>query len=307
MVDILLATYNGETYLKEQIESILKQTYEEWILYIRDDGSKDNTIKAVKRYVDKYPEKIKFIEDNKSSLGAKMNFGELIKCSKNDYCMFCDQDDFWLPNKIEITLLKMRELEEKYGKEEPILIHTDLKVVDENLNIINNSFWKYMNLNYKKNNLNFMITQNIVTGCTMMINKSLVDVVEDIPTECYMHDWWIGLVASVFGKIDSVNEGTILYRQHYNNEIGAKKENIINMLTNKIRNRSKVVIFESEIKQMKKFFDIYNDKLNGNYETLIKDFISIRSKGAIERRIILIKNRIFHNDIIINIKNIIFI
>lgn len=307
MIDILLATYNGEKYLSEQIESIINQTYKEWILYIRDDGSKDNTINIVKRYVEMHPKKIKFIEDNKSSLGAKMNFAELIRYSKNDYCMFCDQDDFWLPNKIEITFLKMKEVEEIYGKKEPILIHTDLKVVDENLNTINNSFWGYMNLNYKKSSLNYMITQNMITGCTMMINKSLVDVVEVIPSESYMHDWWIGLVASVFGKIDIVDEGTILYRQHNNNEIGAKKERPINMLINKMKSRTKVVIFESEIRQMKKFFDIYNEKLNNNYEKLIKEFISIRSKNAIERKSILIKNRIFHNDIIINIKNIIFI
>ena len=136
MIDILMATYNGGKYISEQINSILNQTYKEWTLYIRDDGSKDNTVDIIDDYCKKYPGKIIRIKDDKLGLGAKLNFSELMKYSKSNYCMFADQDDVWLNTKIEDTMNKMIEAENIHGKETPILVHTDLKVVDGNLNII---------------------------------------------------------------------------------------------------------------------------------------------------------------------------
>ena len=140
MVDILMATYNGELYLEEQIKSIIKQSYKNWILYIRDDGSKDNTLKIINRYTYKYPDKIKLIADDRGNLGSNMNFKELMQYSKNEYCMFCDQDDVWLEDKIKLSLDKIKKLENKYGKNTPILVHTDLKVVNEKLDEISESF-----------------------------------------------------------------------------------------------------------------------------------------------------------------------
>ena len=100
MVDILMATYNGGKYIAEQIDSILNQNYNDWKLYIRDDGSKDNTVNIVKEYIEKYPDKIILIEDGRRNLGPKLNFGELLKISKSEYCMFCDHDDVWMEDKV---------------------------------------------------------------------------------------------------------------------------------------------------------------------------------------------------------------
>ena len=117
---ILMATYNGEEFIREQINSILNQTYKNWKLIIHDDGSTDNTVDIIKEYTKKYPNKIILIEDNIKCNGAKENFSHLIKIAyKNfnfDYILFSDQDDIWLPNKIEVSLSKIQEMENKFGK-----------------------------------------------------------------------------------------------------------------------------------------------------------------------------------------------
>lgn len=244
-IEILMATYNGENYLSEQIESLLDQTYENWILLIRDDGSKDSTVDIIKIYEKKYPMKIKLLIDGKKGLGAKNNFLELLKNSKENYIMFCDQDDVWLPNKIEITLEKM--LKEEKGA---TLVHTDLKVVNKNLKIINDSFWKFQNLNPKRKQYNYLIVQNNITGCTMMLNKELVNLLKiNFPFQNgIMHDWIIGIIASLKGKIEYLNEPTILYRQHGKNDIGAKKYNLIYFLEKFLKNRKEIKLKNEQVK-----------------------------------------------------------
>ena len=135
MVEILLATYNGKKYLKQQLDSLLNQTFEDFKIIIRDDSSKDKTMDIIMEYKEKYPEKIKVIEDDVKCGSSVSNFMQLIKHATAPYIMFCDQDDYWLPNKIEISLKKMRQ--EENDKNKPILIYTDYKVVDSNLNSIN--------------------------------------------------------------------------------------------------------------------------------------------------------------------------
>lgn len=228
-VYILMATYNGEKYISEQIDSLLNQTYRNWKLIIHDDNSKDKTVEIAKRYESKYPNKIKVIDDNISNGGAKENFTYLLNNIDDDfdYIMFCDQDDVWLENKIELTLNKMIDIE-KINTNKPILIHTDLKVVDEKLNIISESMFKYqkLNLNNQKN-IKSISMENIITGCTMMLNKQLVLKSKDIPKEAIMHDWWIAIVTlKENGTIEFVDKATILYRQHELNTIGSKKVNL---------------------------------------------------------------------------------
>ena len=265
MVDILMATYNGEKYIKEQIESILNQTYKDWILYIRDDGSKDNTKSIINDYCKRYPKKIIHVKDNKVGLGAKLNFAELMKYSKSEYCMFADQDDVWLNTKIEDTMNKMIDAEHIHGKKIPILVHTDLKVVDGNLNIINESFWKYQNLNKDNKSLNTLLVQNNITGCTMMMNKSLVKLGVKVPKDCIMHDWWVGLIASGLGKIYTVDKPTMLYRQHGNNEVGAHKYNSIQFIRKKAKNIDKInKRIDEGILQASAFYDHYRKKIKYN-------------------------------------------
>jgi glycosyltransferase involved in cell wall biosynthesis len=223
MIDILLATYNGEKYLTQQIDSIITQTYKDWQLLIRDDLSTDNTVNIIKNYTCKYPDKIRLIEDNKRHLGLAQNFGTLLKLAQSEYIMFCDQDDIWLPNKIELTLNTMKAAGQTWPNT-PLLVHTDLKVVDETLMPIAESFWKLHRISPESDcQLKKIIYRNIVTGCTVMINKKAKEISMPFPPEARIHDWWIALNVVKYGKIIHIAMPTVLYRQHIANLIGAKK------------------------------------------------------------------------------------
>lgn len=290
-VDILLATYNGEKYLEKQIESILNQNYCNWKLIIRDDLSEDLTLKIIQRYVNNYRPQIDLINNQNSRLGASKNFSKLLTYSDAEYIMFCDQDDVWLPNKIDITLKKMLAMEELYGKDKCLLVHTDLKVVDSNLNSISNSFWKYQNLNPKQGNyLRRLLVQNVVTGCSMTINKPLKDILLTIPPEAIMHDWWIALVAATFGKIDYVDAPTVLYRQHNKNDTGARKWGF-KYIFSRANNLDKIQkYFTQTILQAEKFLDIYQDKLDRESLDIVKTYCNLNRYGFLEKRFLLIKN-----------------
>jgi glycosyltransferase involved in cell wall biosynthesis len=225
-ISILLSTYNSESFLKEQIESILNQTITDWILYIRDDGSSDNTVSIIQKYCLDY-ENIIYVKDDLHNLGAKNSFIKLLTDIDSTYYMFCDHDDVWLPFKIERTLLKMKETESLHPNK-PILIFTDLKVVDANLNLINSSLWTYQKTDpqHSKNTYSLSIA-NPVTGCTIMINKKAKEVSLPMSPKSLMHDLWIALNVSKYGFIDFVPEPTMLYRQHRVNVIGAKETNFM--------------------------------------------------------------------------------
>jgi glycosyltransferase involved in cell wall biosynthesis len=222
-IDILLATYNGQKYLREQIDSILSQSNQDWQLVIRDDKSLDDTLSIIKDYLARYPDKIKLIEDNGCHLGAKLNFQCLLEHSTAEYIMFCDQDDVWLPQKIDITLNAMKVAEKNFHNK-PIMIHSDLVVVDANLKKVASSLWTYQKVVPSKNDdLNRIILQNVATGCTIMINSKAKDVSLPIPEEAVMHDWWIALKVAQYGKILHIPKQLVLYRQHTGNLVGAKK------------------------------------------------------------------------------------
>jgi len=221
-IDIVLAAYNGEQYLDKQIQSILNQTYSHWRLIIRDDKSTDNTPEVINRYAKRYPDNIVVMTDFFHNLGVCGNFGKLLEHSTAGYTMFCDQDDVWLPRKIELTFAKMHGMEKTHGKDMPLLVYTDMKVVDDNLNVLSDSFWHHQIFNPDiGRSLSRFLVSNVATGCTVMINKKLRELVTPLPQDAMMHDWWAGLVAVALGKSDYVDEATVMYRQHAANVVGA--------------------------------------------------------------------------------------
>ena len=301
---VLLSTYNGEKYLKEQLNSLFSQTYKDFEIIARDDVSSDKTLEILKSY------DVKIIESTQN-LGAKKSFSTLLEYalqnSDSEYFMFCDQDDVWNHNKIEKTLAKMKELEAFYGNEKPLLIHTDLEVVDENLGTISNSMWEYEYILPKCNSFNRLLIQNTVTGCTMMINRKLALKSLDIPKEAIMHDWWIGLVASYFGKIGYINASTIKYRQHGNNTIGAKGHKInilrhtLGLLLSLIKRNSEYIThMQINIFQAEGFLKIFELELDENTKKLLIDFSKIEQKSFLKRRNILIKYKLLKQGFIRN-------
>lgn len=221
-LSILLATYNSQRFLEEQLESLYQQTIQEWVLYIRDDGSTDDTLKIINNFQQKHSN-IKLLTDSNVGLGAMKSFLKLLEYVESDYYMFCDHDDVWLPNKIEVSLKNLIQAELDHpGK--PIIVHTDLKVVDASLKVINTSFWKMSAIKPTViGNKKLIQVFNCVTGCTMIFNNNVKKITFPYVDEAPMHDWWIALqTLKNEGVIKHINTATILYRQHGNNEVGAR-------------------------------------------------------------------------------------
>lgn len=218
-IEVLMATYNGEKYLKEQIESILNQTYENIKLIISDDCSQDGTRDILKEYENNDRVKLIFQEKN---LGYIKNFEFLLSQVQEEYYMLSDQDDIWKPEKIEksIKTLKTREADLVFG---------DLEVVDENLNTIYPSFNNYMKLTKKIESFEFEVElnylYNCITGCTVLSRRKFIKDIIPIPNKSkyVAHDHWMGLIISTKGKLVYMPEKLIKYRQHGDNEIGTEK------------------------------------------------------------------------------------
>lgn len=221
LITILLATYNGEKYLEDQLQSLLNQTYSDWQLVIRDDNSSDNTPAILERYQREHPDKITIIPNNGINLGSVLNFNALLTFAQDaEYIMLCDQDDKWMPDKIEDTLTAMLQLEAQHSSAQPLMIFTDFLYVDEQLQMIPSKKDFHIAQLFPVR-FAHLLAQNHIYGCTMMINKALTRMVLPIPKEAENHDHWIALVASVFGSIQYVNKQTILYRQHNRNISGS--------------------------------------------------------------------------------------
>jgi glycosyltransferase involved in cell wall biosynthesis len=285
-VAICMATYNGEQYLREQIDSILRQTYENWVLFIRDDHSTDRTPEIIQKYSAEYPEKIIQITDPSLAGGsAKQNFASVLAWvrGKHDffYFMFADQDDVWLDTKIEKSLHLMWQ-KEPCGL--PLLVHTDLQVVDQDRKILGDSFFAYRALDPKVSDLRHLLIQNNVTGCTMLWNKALNDMLDLQSEAIAMHDWWIALAACTFGKILCLEEPTILYRQHANNVVGATRVNSASFVIRRLLGNNHVRrTLKIAVDQASAFQKYYAAQLDGENSYILEVFSDLYAHNKFVR------------------------
>jgi hypothetical protein len=221
-VAILLATYNGQKYLDELMRSLLSQTYNDFVVLVRDDNSSDRTSEMLEHWSAAQPDKVRIMSDDLGNLRSTGNFARLMELCDTPYFAFCDQDDVWLPNKIELMINAIRHLEEQVGEATPILVHSDLKVVDGNLEQIAPSFFNYSHINPGKGErLDHMVINNIVQGCASMGNRALLELGRPMPEGASYHDWWVALLAASCGVLHTIAEPTILWRQHGRNQSGA--------------------------------------------------------------------------------------
>ena len=216
-VNILMSTYNGQEFIAQQIQSIQKQTFENWNLLIRDDGSSDGTPKIIADFA-KSDARIRFINaDKRENFGVIKNFYTLLKYEKADYYFFSDQDDVWLPQKLELTLASV----EKENNQIPLMVYTDLTVVDRDLQVLHDSMIKTQS-HHANTSLLEELTENTVTGGTMMVNHCLAKQWKQCYDDLIMHDWYLALLAASLGKLIYLDETTELYRQHESNVLGAR-------------------------------------------------------------------------------------
>ena len=228
---ILLSTWNGANFLAEQLDSLFTQTYEDFVVVVRDDGSSDNTLAVLDDYKSREPDRLQLVESESGNLGARDSFAFLVNHVlqhkaelglESAYMLFCDQDDVWYPQKVETELRAMLEAEQG-NHAIPVLVHSDLQVVSDTLQAVAPSLARYQGLETTRNGFNQMVISNLVTGCTALINEALARKSLPVSPNAIMHDWWLALVAAAFGKVVYLDQALIHYRQHGRNTIGAKE------------------------------------------------------------------------------------
>jgi glycosyltransferase involved in cell wall biosynthesis len=297
-IQVLLGTFNGSRYLGAFLESLLLQDCQEWSLLVRDDGSTDNTAAILHACRSRLGDRIMILPDSgQNNLGVVGNFSRLLTASSAHYVMFADQDDVWHSDKIGLTLSAMLQREKEVGSERPILVHTDLAIADNNLQVVAPSFWRQQGLIPSRGHgLGGMLVENIVCGCTSMLNRALVDLVADIPPEARFHDWWISLVAAAFGDIESLPVQTIAWRRHGANdsEITKLSEVMIRTLTaapDMVRRLA--MLLEASRPRARIFLARYRNRLDQRQIATIEAFLNLPAKGFWARRREILRHHLF--------------
>ena len=300
-VEILLATFNSETFIEEQVDSIFSQTDQDWHLTIQDGGSRDRTVSIVKKIASKYEKKITFIQHDNGHLSAKKNFGSLLSKAHSPLYMFCDQDDVWFKNKVELTKDFYYSLHSKNEKQ-PVLIFTDSVVTDNKLIPLSNSFLTFQNLNPRKLALNNLLLQNVAPGNTMLFNNSLKELALPIPSQAIMHDHWLILICSIFGRIRFLDSPTLFYRQHGNNVVGATKFSFLSILKKTLNNSFNMEgSLTKDFEQAEAIYKLYEQDLPQESKEILKLFINVRKQTFFQRRISLLEGGFLKHGFIRNL------
>lgn len=278
MIDVLLATYKApQEYLKAQVDSILAQK-----------GVEVNLLRR---------------EDEKGE-GACANFAALLEESKAEYIAFADQDDVWDEDKLAREMRLMRELEEKYGKETPILVFSDARVTDEKLAKLDDSLFARSRIDPSRLKPRQLALQNVASGNTILLNAALRAKASPIPEGAFMHDHWVALVASVFGKIACLEESTLSYRQHGGNVIGGAKVGLQYFFRRTLegRKRSRTRFYEA-IRQIEAFVE----RFGGDSPRCFLELAGLGAKPYPSRVLTLLRNRVFKRGIVRNLSTLAYL
>ena len=286
-IDILLAVYNGERYLRPFLDSLAAQSFRDFRLVVSDNRSTDGTAGILQEYARRLRHGVAVLPPPEEVASARANFARVTEAGDAPYVMYADADDVWHEDKIEKTFIAMKGAEGQFGANGPLLVHADLRVVDENLQCLARSFWRYQFIDPERTRLNHLLVQNCITGCTAMLNRPLLLLGRPIPREAIVHDHWHALVASAFGHIVSVGEPLIEYRQHGGNVTGAKRWGARYMMRRARRLYAENGARENidlNVRQARAFLARFDDRLDREQRQLIENFATIREQGALLRR-----------------------
>lgn len=278
-VNILLATYNGEKYIEKQLQSIVEQTYQNWNLYIHDDGSSDSTLQIINRVIQTYPAcKITLLKDHVKGLGACGNFSYLLQaCTPADFCFFCDQDDIWQKNKIAY----MVRFAGDYDADIPLLFFHDMQIIDRADRVISPSLYDFSHIRFSKRHpFQQLLTHNSISGCAMMINHTLQNRLGIIPEDCIIYDWWIALAAFMTGgEILHVEKMLSGYRIHENNTMGLHNTLSASWIRNAIRDKhykryhnNNILYKRMLLNQIDQLMLRYADYIDNNTNQAVRQF-----------------------------------
>lgn len=282
MIDILMTTYNGESYLTNQIYSLLQQTESHWNLWVRDDGSTDKTVDIIKKFA-QLDARIHFIEDELGNLGPAKGFIGLTKYSNSEYVIFCDQDDIWFEKKLELLLAAGQK---KLNKDKPGLVYCDGYGYSDTEGVVTNNSISRSHA-YSLNE--FLFFNAGYQGCSILFNKALCQLAKDYKAEYYhMHDDIISLMAHTFGDVFFLNKALMLYRQHDKNVTGNIQLGWKGFI-NRVFQSGGFIISKAHYLEKKSFYIAYKKQLSKEQKQLFEAYLSFPSVSLFKRIMLLIK------------------
>ena len=224
-IGICMATHNGARFLEQQLDSIAAQSFSDWHLYIRDDGSTDGTPEILRTFAAHHPECVTIVGSEQGQLGARGNFARLMEVASEPYLAFADQDDVWYPQKLASTLAAMRRTEFCYGPETPVMVHADRRLIDGAGREITPSYWASRGLDASRFRFGTCLSFCLAAGSAMLVNRPLISMALPIPDQARMHDTWLELVAHAFGVVTVTEEIVVDHRRHGANISGSASDN----------------------------------------------------------------------------------
>ncbi len=272
-VQVLLSTWNGEQWLAELLASLEQQTFSDWELVVRDDGSSDKTAELLREWQQRHPDKMVYLDVGSQNVGSTLSFSHLVTVSRAPYLMFCDQDDVWFPEKIAVAYDAAKKLGDIYGGQLPLLVHSDLVLVNEKKALLHESFWDWRGLDVHQPKRDYLLT-NTVTGCTTLFNRAAARKVFPVPEGVQYHDRWLGLVCAWFGVVHPLNQALVFYRQHEQNVVGAGLEGYQHVSVRSIPERVANWSVQAEL-----FLKRFGKELEIKDYRLIEALADLRHKG----------------------------
>lgn len=293
LVVVLLATFNGALYLRQQLDSIAAQSHRHWRLVVADDGSRDDTLAIVQSFSKDHPDRVRIVKGDPAG-SARDNFFRLLRdAGPAPYFAFCDQDDVWSFDKLERLVQRCQQIQ-NHHRDQPCLVYSDLSVVDAQLGLLSRSFMEQIRARPHDITHKTLLAENAIPGCAMLFNAALVDVFrahEFDATRAIMHDWWIALLASTLGSISYVPDALVYYRQHATNTLGSVDRSGLAFLLSKLfrGDRSAALLAYT---QAAAFLGAYSDLLDPAVREEMRAFASLHHHHKFERIRLLLKHRI---------------
>ena len=223
-IEILMATWQGAQFLREQMDSVLAQTEDGWHLSVSDDGSTDGTGAILEEYASRYPDRISIAGTGRRFGNARDHFLWLIRNCGAEWMMLCDQDDTWAPDKVKEFRQAIDRAETDFGADTPLLVFCDQVPTDAELRPLADSLMRYQKQYTEAFDYRSILMQNVVTGGAAALNQALKQVILEYAdaADMIMHDWWMAAAAARFGRIVYIDRPLGTYRQHGGNAVGAK-------------------------------------------------------------------------------------
>ena len=274
MVDIILATYNGERFLRQQLYSLMAQTYGEWRCVIHDDGSSDNTIEIIKEFCKK-DNRFVFIDYGIILQDACKNFLQTLKYSNADFLLFSDQDDVWLDTKIE----KLLEVIKNKDNAIPQVVLSNAYLWENKRNYI----YGQATLAFPNSVETLLFLNAGIQGASAIFNKKMLEILRT-PIPCMvMHDYYLTLAGVFLGEIDYLHENLMLYRQHEKNVTGHADASMFQKIKYALSRRKNALVSKQHLKSLESFLDVWSKRIPDEELKKAKKFISMTKKNFLQR------------------------